>query len=283
MFATASLAARIERAECTMLMELARAAAARLGRGEVVVAPIGGGVAVHTGPGSPANKLAGMGFGDFPPTAELETIEEAFALRRAPLQVEFASLGNPAIPRMLTHRGYELIGFENVLGLPLDANKLEGAGDGSITVERAGIDETPTWMDAVATGFLHPDTFDGPPTHESFSREAIEQIFGDTFATPSFERFIARRAGVVAGGASLRIHQGVAQLAGAATLPDHRRLGVQTALLRHRLLDAARRGCDVAVVTTQPGSKSTENAQRFGFSVLYVRAILVKDSQRSSA
>ena len=36
------------------------------------------------------------------------------------------------------------------------------------------------------------------------------------------------------------------------------------------------RGCDVAVVTTQPGSKSTENVQRFGFSVLYVRAILVK-------
>ena len=131
-------------------------------------------------------------------------------------------------------------------------------------------------MDAVATGFLHPDTFDGPASHESFSREAIEQIFGDTFATPSFERFIARRAGVVAGGASLRIHQGVAQLAGAATLPDHRRQGVQTALLRHRLLDAARRGCDVAVVTTQPGSKSTENVQRFGFAVLYVRAILVK-------
>ena len=133
-------------------------------------------------------------------------------------------------------------------------------------------------MDAVATGFLHPDTFDGPASHESYNREAIEQIFGDTFATPSFERFIARRDGAVAGGASLRIYEGVAQLAGAATLPDHRRQGVQTAMLRHRLVDAARRGCDVAVVTTQPGSKSTENVQRFGFAVLYVRAILLKQS-----
>ena len=88
----------------------------------------------------------------------------------------------------------------------------------------------------------------------------------------------ARGVSLLAGGASLRIHQGIAQLAGAATLPDHRRQGVQTALLRHRLLDAARRGCDVAVVTTQPGSKSTENVQRFGFAVLYVRAILVKQS-----
>ncbi len=93
-----------------MLMELARAAAARLGRGEVVVAPIGGGVAVHTGAGSPANKLAGLGFGDLPPAAELEAIEEAFALRHAPLQVEFASLGDPVDPadaeppRLRAHR-----------------------------------------------------------------------------------------------------------------------------------------------------------------------------------
>jgi GNAT superfamily N-acetyltransferase len=278
MFATASLAARIERAECTMLMELARAAAARLGRGEVVVEPIAGGVAVYTGPGSPANKLAGLGFADLPLAGELEVIEQTFALRQAPLQVEFASLGDPVIPRMLSRRGYELIGFENVLGLPLDIAQLEEVGDGPITVDRAGPDDTATWMDAVATGFLHPDTFDGPASHESFGREVIEQIFGDTFATPSFERFIARRSGVVAGGASLRIHQGVAQLAGAATLPEHRRQGVQTALLRYRLLDAARRGCDVAVVTTQPGSKSTENVQRFGFAVLYVRAILVKQT-----
>ena len=133
MFATASLAARIERAECTMLMELARAAAARLGRGEVVVAPIAGGVAVHTGPGSPANKLAGLGFGDLPPSADLEVIEEAFALRHAPLQVEFASLGYSVIPQMLSRRGYELIGFENVLGLPLDVARLEDVTDGPIS------------------------------------------------------------------------------------------------------------------------------------------------------
>jgi ribosomal protein S18 acetylase RimI-like enzyme len=82
---------------------------------------------------------------------------------------------------------------------------------------------------------------------------------------------------VVAGGASLRIQDGVAQLNGAATLPDHRRRGVQSALLRHRLADGARRGCDVAVVTTQPGSKSQQNVQRSGFSLLYTRAILVKE------
>ena len=33
---------------------------------------------------------------------------------------------------------------------------------------------------------------------------------------------------------------------------------------------------DIAVVTTQPGSKSQQNMQRQGFDLLYTRAILLK-------
>jgi GNAT superfamily N-acetyltransferase len=57
---------------------------------------------------------------------------------------------------------------------------------------------------------------------------------------------------------------------------EHRRRGVQSALLRTRLEIAGRAGCDVAVVTTQPGSKSQENVQKQGFELLYTRAILVR-------
>jgi hypothetical protein len=32
----------------------------------------------------------------------------------------------------------------------------------------------------------------------------------------------------------------------------------------------------IAVVTTQPGSKSQQNVQRQGFDLLYTRAVLVK-------
>ena len=51
------------------------------------------------------------------------------------------------------------------------------------------------------------------------------------------------------------------------------------ALLRARLADAAEAGCDIAVVTTAPGSKSQQNVQRQGFHLLYTRAILVKDTE----
>jgi len=44
-----------------------------------------------------------------------------------------------------------------------------------------------------------------------------------------------------------------------------------------RLEIARRAGCDVAVVTTQPGSKSQENVQRQGFELLYTRAVLVRE------
>jgi GNAT superfamily N-acetyltransferase len=276
MFANATLAARIEQAECGMLTELTHAATARRGQDAVFVARIGGGIAAYTGPGSPANKLAGLGFNGLPSAIDLDIVEQAFAQRDAPLQVEFASLGDPAVPRLLTARGYELIGFENVLGRPLDLSELEANAGGSIQIERVSAEAASTWMDVVATGFLNPDTFDGPPSHESIDREAMSTIFGDTIAAPGFERYLARRGDAVAGGASLRLQDGVAQLAGAATLPEHRRNGVQTALLQFRLLTAARRGCDIAVVTTQPGSKSAENVERFGFAILYVRAILIK-------
>ena len=74
----------------------------------------------------------------------------------------------------------------------------------------------------------------------------------------------------------MRITDGIAQLTGAATAPALRRRGVQAALLAARLRDAAEAGCDVAVVTTAPGSTSQKNVQRNGFDLLYARLILAR-------
>lgn len=279
-FATATLARRLERAEATLIEDGARAAAARLGAAQVLIVPLAGGVAAFTEPGSPFNKIAGLGFEGVPDEGLFDRIEREFGARGAPVQIELSSLGDPEIARVATRRGYELVGFENVLALRLapDIGGTPVEGE-SIAVAPAAEGEDRAWLDTVATGFLHPDMSDGPPSHESFDRGTLENAYVDITAAPSFERFLARRGGEIAGGASLRISDGVAQLCGAATLPAHRRRGVQSALLRHRLALAAARGCDMAVVTTQPGSKSQENVQRSGFSLLYVRAILVKPPQ----
>jgi GNAT superfamily N-acetyltransferase len=116
---------------------------------------------------------------------------------------------------------------------------------------------------------------DSSEWHEEFPREMVENAERDS-ASAGLARYAALRDGVLAGGASLRIDEGVAQLAGAATAPAHRRRGIQSALLAARLADAGVAGCDVAVITTQPGSRSHQNAQRQGFDLLYTRAVLIK-------
>jgi hypothetical protein len=52
--------------------------------------------------------------------------------------------------------------------------------------------------------------------------------------------------------------------------------GAATSSNRLRTCSADAPGCDVAVIVTQPGSKSQQNAQRQGLDLLYTRAVLVK-------
>src|SRR4029079_12076193 len=138
----------------------------------------------------------------------------------------------------------------------------------------SGEDELDDWIEVVVTGFAHPDE-QGVASHEEFPREIVERAERDLVAAGA-RTYLALRKGVVAGGGGLRITNGVAQLVGAATAPEFRRQGVQTALLSTRLADAAAAGCDIAVVTTAPGSRSQQNVQRQGFHLLYTRAVLVR-------
>jgi GNAT superfamily N-acetyltransferase len=197
----------------------------------------------------------------------------AFAAFGSPVQVELAHLADPAIGAALAGRGYRLESFENVLGRALTGGS-ERVMPPGVEVRPSGEEEFETWLDVVAEGSVNPDT-QGVPWHEEFSREAIIGAERDSAAAGDV-RYAALRDGVIVGGATMRIAEGVAQLTGAATVPAHRRRGVQTALLSARLADAAAAGCDVAVITTQPGSKSQQNAQRQGFDLLYTRAVLVK-------
>lgn len=208
-----------------------------------------------------------------PGADELAEVERAFSAVGIPVQVELSELADPALGSLLTGRGYRLEGFENVLGRdlggPIEQVRPEG-------VEVRSSDDLEAWIEVVLEGVAHPDT-QGLPSHEEFPREVVEAAERDLVAAGA-ACYIALVEGAPAGGGSVRIGQGIAQLTGAATAPAYRRRGVQAALLSARLADAVAAGCDIAVVTTQPGSKSQENVQRRGFELLYTRAILVKDT-----
>lgn len=275
MFCGTALAERIESAEAALIAAATEAARRRGTDPSPFVTPVCGGMACFAEDGSPFNKVVGVGFGGVPDRAALDEIEQAFAARGSATQVELTHLADPEIGVALTARRYALVSFENVLGRALDG-KQERVSPPGVEVRPSGVDEFEAWLDVVVEGFAHPDT-QGMPSDEEFPRDTLDRATRD-MAAAGVTRYVALHDGAIAGAASVRMADGVAQLTGAATAPARRRHGVQTALLSARLADAAAAGCDIAVVTTAPGSKSQENAQRRGFHLLYTRAILVKDS-----
>lgn len=59
--------------------------------------------------------------------------------------------------------------------------------------------------------------------------------------------------------------------AGASTVPELRRRGLQGALLEERMRYAFDHGCDLAMMVAEAGSESQRNAERQGFQVAYTR------------
>lgn len=249
------------------------AAAARANRavGNFAIA-LGSGYATFDGEGSPFSKVAGVGFGELPTVDEITEVERRITDAGGVVQFEIAHLARPELAECLTRRGYQLVSFENVLGRRLGVDDMPDLDRSPhITVERAERRRA-EWMDVVLRGSLAPDTV-GVAQHEAFPADELRRA-EETGMRAGSRIYLAALDGTPAGGGGLRIVDGIAQLTGAATAPEYRRRGVQSALLNVRLGDAAREGCDLAVVTTQPGSVSHSNMQKFGFDLLYTRAIL---------
>lgn len=276
LFCDADLVGRIERAEAQLIEATVRAAHRRLGNGRGFVIPVAGGLATFADDDSPFNKVVGLGFGGVPTVDELDEIEHAYAAVGAPVQVELPHLADPEIGITLSRRGYELESFENVLGIAI-ADRYDVTLPDAIEIRPSGDEELKVWLNVMADAVAVPDT-QGVPWREEFPRDTYIDAERDA-AAAGITRYIAVRNGEIAGGAGLRTTKGIAQFAGAATLPAHRRHGIQSALLATRLSDAATAGCDVGVITTQPASKSQQNAQRNGFNLLYTRAVLVKPAK----
>lgn len=272
LFCDVALAGRIERAEAEFITAYTASARRRGAPDDGFAIGIGGGVASYVEPDSPLNKVAGLGFAGTPDPSELDTIERAYARRDAPVQIEVSGLADPGLLATLAERGYHLASFENVLGRAL-GDEVEPPAPAGVDVTLSADEEFETWLDVVVAGSLHPD-IEGVPWAEEFPRAILENAERD--ARGLVQHYLARLDGVPAGGGSMRVAGGIAQLTGAATAPAYRRRGVQSALLSARLADATAAGADVAVITVQPGSKSHQNAQRRGFDLLYSRAVLTK-------
>ena len=231
---------------------------------EAALEVIAGGTAVFGGVEYPANHIVGMGLYGGVTESDVDRVEEFYRSRGVPCEVVVSPLADPSLRELLAPRGYRITEFNSVLIRRLDDCEPVALPEG-VALEPVTASNEKLWSDVVAQGFAE---FGPLP----------DNIFTPFAALPASINYLARVDAVPAGGgmACIMREAGIVALFGTATLPGFRRRGVQTALIRQRLWEAAQSGCEYAVVSTMPGSGSQRNMERRGFRVAYTKRVMVR-------
>jgi GNAT superfamily N-acetyltransferase len=219
----------------------------------------GGALAVFDGTDSPVTQTFGLGLFEDLNADALDSIERFFFDRGANVDHEVSPLVGVAALGMLCARQYRPIEISSVM-----VRTVERPAEGleNIAVRVILPEEAPLWAEVGARGWAHQN-----PELLEFMKE-----FGALSAAREHSPcFLAEIDGKPGAAGVLCIHDGVALFAGAATVPEMRRRGLQGALLQERMRYAADHGCDLAVMVAEAGSNSQRNAERKGFRIAYTR------------
>lgn len=224
---------------------------------------VAGTCAMFDGVGSPITQTFGLGM--FAPlsSADLEAIEAFFTERGATSHHEVCPLSDPAHLGLLPERGYRPIELSTVLCQPLGAapRPSTAAAASPVEVRRIGPEDTDAWVDTSVAGWAS----------EAGVADLIRNLARVSVTSEAGVCFLAELEGHPVATGSIVLHEGVALLAGASTVPEWRGRGAQAALLSARLAYAADLGNDLAMVVALPGSQSQLNAERQGFRICYTR------------
>ena len=173
---------------------------------------------------------------------------------------ELSPFAGIAAAQLLCDRGYKPIELSNVMYRPVS-----DPGASATSVVSARIirhDEAQTWSEISARGWAT----DHPEFHDF-----LLQLGVISAARRDSVCFLAEVDGVPGAAGVLSIHEGVALFGGSSTVPDLRKKGLQSALLRARMCYALQHGCALAMMVAQPGTASQRNAERQGFRIAYTR------------
>ncbi|MDZ4801776.1 MAG: hypothetical protein SGI92_26765 [Bryobacteraceae bacterium] len=220
----------------------------------------GGGIAVFDGVDSPVTQAFGLGVFE-PLTPEvLDAVEAFFFDRGAAAQLEVSPHAGVPATALLCERGYRPIELASVLFQDVQT-EVRPLPPG-ITVRVTGPEEVDVWSDVSARGWCHemPEM-----------REFLKEMGSVTAAREDIVCVLGELGGVPGAASALCLNDGVALFAGASTVPELRRRGLQGAVLQERMRLAAERGCDIAMMAAAVGSESQRNAERKGFRIAYTR------------
>ena len=267
-FIDQTLARRLEMTDAYSGVEFARAHA-RMNADSIATAEsFAGGWAIFAGPDSPLTQAFALGLDGPVGEDEIERMEDFFHSRGAAADVELCPYADPSIVQIFKDRNYTLLEFSNVLVRKLTPDDMHIDSNSEVVIRRPEPHEIRLLAETVGRGFF--ETGDLPPM--------MIDMFDTFFNSSAGAAFLAEVDGTAAGGGVVIMHEGIASLGGASTLPEFRNRGIQTALLRARLAFAVSAGCEIAMVTTMPGTISQRNVERQEFRVVYTRTKIQKQS-----
>ena len=257
-FADLTLARRLEKAEGHGNAAFVDAQARIDPSSSPIWKNIGGTFAMFAGVGSPITQTFGLGIHEPATDKDLDAIERFFTSRGSAVFHETCPLAGVELFAKLAQRGYRPCELSTVLFQPIDLSA-RGADASGLTVRTVGKDEAALYGKISAQGWSeHPEFM---PYIEGFA----------TLSVAVATCFVAERDGQPIATAAMFMHDGIALMAGASTVPSGRRQGAQNALLDARLRHATSHGCNLAMMVAGPGSASQRNAERQGFRIAYTR------------
>ena len=257
-FADLALARRLETTEGQGNAAFVDAQARREPYSGAMRMTVAGTLAMFAGVGSPLTQTFCLGIHERPGERDLDAIERFFTSRGSAVFHEVSPHAGADLYSTLTTRGYKPVELSNVMYRSIDT-QVAIAVNPRLQVRIVETHEADWYGDVATRGWSEmPEVL---PFMQGFARSSVE--VGTCFVVEADAAPIAA--------AALFMHEGVALLAGASTVPEGRRQGAQLALLEARLRTAASRGCDVAMMVAAPGSSSQRNAERHGFRVAYTR------------
>lgn len=222
---------------------------------------VAGSYAMFDGPESPLTQTFCLGIFEKAQPADLDRLEQFFTERGAPVFHEVSPMADLSLLALLGSRGYRPIELTSVMYRELDG-EISPQRNTAIATRIIEDSESETWAATAAAGWA--TVFEG-------LGEFMLRLGKITARTKGGRPFIAELDGKPIAAAGFGIYDDVCILAGAATVPEFRNLGAQSALLAARLRFAAGEGCKLAMMCAAPGSQSQKNAQRNGFNIAYTR------------
>jgi hypothetical protein len=222
---------------------------------------VGSGCAVYQGAGLPLSDAVGLGLRGNPSVFDLERVEEFYRKRDLPVRIRLLLQAERAFLPVLQTRGYRLVETINYLTRTISPMDLVDPETADVTVTPVGPKEAEIWLETLHGGFMP-----GTPMTDMQRRLSLPLMY-----RPGSQCFLAWVGGKPAGAATLSIAGAQAGLVAGSTLPEFRRRGVQTALIRTRLMVAGRAGCSWAVIGGLPGEGTQRNAERQGFHCMAER------------